>query len=210
METSIIEKNENPVIQILKIGLKIYFIFLLLFVYNSLQAQSNYTLKSIKATIQGSSTLHDWESDITKILFKGSLNSDGKVLKTIKDVELKVPVESIKSKEGRIMDNKTYDAFKYEKNPYIIYTFNLAQAKTDAGNAVSVEALGNLTMAGTTKPVKVEAKGKLLDNGDLQLSVSKKLKMTEFKMVPPTAMLGAIKVGDEVTVNFNFVLSPVK
>lgn len=208
METSIFK--EKGVLRIIKKSVKIYILFLLLFSYSSLQAQSNYTLKSIKATIQGSSSLHDWESDITKILFKGSLQSDGKVLKTIKDVELKVPVESIKSKEGRIMDNKTYDAFKSEKNPYIIYTFNLAQAKTDAGNVVSVEALGNLTMAGTTKPVKVEAKGKLLDNGDLQLSVSKKLKMTEFKMQPPTAMLGAIKVGDEVTVNFNFVLSPSK
>lgn len=208
METSIFK--EKGVLRIIKKSVKIYILFLLLFSYSSLQAQSNYTLKSIKATIQGSSSLHDWESDITKILFKGSLQSDGKVLKTIKDVELKVPVESIKSKEGRIMDNKTYDAFKFEKNPYIIYTFNLAQAKTDAGNVVSVEALGNLTMAGTTKPVKVEAKGKLLDNGDLQLSVSKKLKMTEFKMQPPTAMLGAIKVGDEVTVNFNFVLSPSK
>jgi polyisoprenoid-binding protein YceI len=210
METSLLKTNGILVSKAIKSGLNALFMFLLLFVYSSLQAQSNYTIKSVKATIQGSSTLHAWESDITKILFKGSLHSDGKVLKTIQDVELKVPVESIKSKEGRIMDNKTYDAFKYEKNPYIIYTFNLAQARTDAGNSVSIETMGNLTMAGTTKPVKVEAKGKLLDNGDLQLAVTKKLKMTEFKMEPPTAMLGAIKVGDEVTVNFNFVLSPAK
>lgn len=170
-------------------------------------SQSNYTLKSVKATIQGTSSLHDWESDITKILFKGSVQSEGKTLKSIKDVEVKVPVASIKSKEGKIMDNKTYDAFKYEKNPFIIYTFNVAQAKTDNNNAVSIETTGNLTMAGTTKPVVLAAKGKVMDNGDLHLTISKKLKMTDFKMVPPTAMMGAIKVGDEVTVNFNLVLS---
>lgn len=182
-------------------------IMLLAFI-TGMNAQSNFTLKSVKATIQGTSSLHDWESDITKIMFQGSLQSEGKVLKTIKDVEVKVPVQSIKSKEGRIMDNKTYDAFKSDKHPFIIYSFNLAQAKTDNNNSVSIETTGNLTMAGTTKPVALTAKGKVLDNGDLQLMISKKLKMTDFKMVPPTAMMGAIKVGDEVTVNFNLVLSP--
>ena len=172
-----------------------------------IQAQDNFVLKSVKATVQGTSTFHDWESEITKILFKGSLQSDGKILKTIKNVEVKVPVESIKSKEGRIMDNKTYNAFKYEKNPFIIYTFNLAQAKTETNNSVSIETTGNLTMAGITKPIALTAKGKVLDNGDLQLDISKKLKMSDFKMVPPTAMMGAIKVGEEVTVNFNLVLS---
>jgi polyisoprenoid-binding protein YceI len=171
-----------------------------------MQAQSSYALKSVKATIQGTSSLHDWESNITKIQFKGSLLSDGKTLKTIKDVEVKVPVESIKSKEGKIMDNKTYNAFKYEQNPFIIYSFSMAQAKT-VNNAVTIETTGNLTMAGVTKPIPLSAKGNVLPNGDLQLAISRKLKMTDFKMVPPTAMMGAIKVGDEVTVNFDLVLT---
>lgn len=203
MNTPLKHKNKSD--NFFKFRNAIAVIFLMIpFMVN---AQSNYTLKSVKATIQGTSSLHDWESDITKILFKGSVLSDGKTLKSIKDVEVKVPVASIKSKEGKIMDNKTYDAFKHEKNPYIIYTFNLAQAKTDNTSAVSIETTGNLTMAGTTKPVALAAKGKVLDNGDVQLTISKKLKMTDFKMIPPTAMLGAIKVGDEVTVNFNLVLS---
>lgn len=175
-----------------------------------IQAQSDYALKSIKATVQGTSTLHEWESNITKVMFKGSLQSDGKSIKAIRNVEVKVPVEGIKSKEGKLMDNKTYDAFKSDKNPYITFSFNTAQAKVDNNNLVSIETTGNLTMAGVTKPVALQAKGKVLDNGDLQLNISKKLKMTEFKMVPPTAMMGAIKVGDEVTVNFNLVLSQTK
>jgi polyisoprenoid-binding protein YceI len=184
-------------------------LFLVSFSFH-LQAQNDYALKSIKATIQGTSTLHEWESNITKVLFKGSLQSDGKSIKSIKNVEVKVPVEGIKSKEGKLMDNKTYDAFKSEKNPYITYSFNTAQAKVDNNNLVSIETTGNLTMAGVTKPVALTAKGKVLDNGDLQLNISKKLKMTEFKMDPPTAMMGAIKVGDEVTVNFNLILSQTK
>jgi hypothetical protein len=40
----------------------------------------------------------------------------------------------------------------------------------------------------------------------MQISGSKKLKMTEFDMVPPTALMGTIKTGDEVTVTFNLNL----
>lgn len=189
-----------------KTGILLMFVMLSSYIH----AQNDFALKSIKATIQGTSTLHEWESDITNVMFKGSLYKEGKILKSIKNVEVKVPVQSIKSKEGRIMDNKTYDAFKSEKNPFIIYTFNSALAKIDTKNQVSVEATGNLTMAGVTKPIALNATGKMMDNGDLQLSISKKLKMTEFQMTPPTAMMGAIKVGDEVTVNFNLVLSQTK
>jgi hypothetical protein len=53
----------------------------------------------------------------------------------------------------------------------------------------------------------VQAKYKILPNGELQLTVSKKLKMTDFKMEPPTAMMGTIKVGDEVTVIFDVTVN---
>jgi hypothetical protein len=53
-------------------------------------------------------------------------------------------------------------------------------------------------------------KYKILPNGDLQFSASKKIKMTEYKMEPPTAMMGTIKVGDEVTVNFDITVTPNK
>ncbi|MEO8147734.1 MAG: YceI family protein [Bacteroidia bacterium] len=174
---------------------------------NSAFAQTNYSVKSVKATVNGTSNLHDWESEITKIECKGTFQSVNNTLKTIKNVFVKIAVEGIKSKEGKIMDNKTYDAFNADKNPFITYIFSSAQVKTDAMRSVTIEASGNLTMAGTTKLVSITAKGKVLANGDLQLSGSKKLKMTEYKMKPPSAVLGTIKVGDEITVNFELVLT---
>jgi hypothetical protein len=62
-------------------------------------------------------------------------------------------------------------------------------------------------MAGTSKPVELTAKGKVLANGDVQIIGSRKLNMKDFNMVPPTAMMGTIKVGEEVTVNFNLTLT---
>lgn len=171
------------------------------------QAQTIFLLKSVTASVNGSSSLHDWKSTITKIEFKGSLKTEGNALKSIKDVEIKIPVESIKSDEGKIMDHKTFEAFDSHKNPYIIYTLSNAQIKSDADQIIIIEASGKLTMSGTTRPITLTSKGKVLPNGDVQLSISKKLKMTDFKIVPPTAVLGTIKVGDEITVNFDLVLT---
>jgi polyisoprenoid-binding protein YceI len=62
-------------------------------------------------------------------------------------------------------------------------------------------------MAGKTKQVTLTVKVKTLPNGDLQLTGSYPIKMTEYSIEPPTAMMGAIKVGEEVTVNFDLTVT---
>jgi polyisoprenoid-binding protein YceI len=169
-----------------------------------------FSLKSKKAVIKGSSSLHAWESNVTQIEGKGAFETKDEELVAIKDVEIKITVKGIKSKEGKKMDDKTYDTFNSDENPYIIYTFSNAVIKVNDANIVAVEAPGKLTMAGNTQSVSLSATGKKLPNGDLQLSVSKKLKMTDYKMKPPVMLLGTIKVGDEITVEFDFVLESIK
>lgn len=159
-------------------------------------------VKANKMTVQGSSTIHDWESEITKADMKGEFLVSDNQLKEVKNVEVKIPVESIKSTKGKMMDSKTYDAFNSTKNPYIVYALN--KAKINANG--TIDATGTLTMAGVTKPLEVQGKYTVLENGDVRLTLSRKFKMTEFKMDPPTAMMGTIKVGDEVTVNFDVVV----
>ncbi|CAN5357541.1 hypothetical protein BH11BAC1_BH11BAC1_03860 [soil metagenome] len=171
---------------------------------------SDFHLKSVKASVEGTSSLHDWKSEITKIECKGTFQSFDKTLEAIKNVEVKIPVSGIKSEEGKKMDDKTYEAFKSDKNPFITYAFSSAKVKIDKSRSVNIEVTGNLTMAGSTRPVSLTAKGKLLANGDLQLNISKKLKMTDFNMKPPTALLGTIKTGDAITVNFDLVLTKLK
>ncbi len=164
-------------------------------------------LKANKMTVQGSSSLHDWESEITKADLKGEFLVSNNQLKEVKNVEVRIPVESIKSTKGRLMDSKTYDAFNSSKNPNIVYT--VTQAKVNPANG-TIDATGTLTMAGVSKPMDLQAKYTMLDNGDIRLTLSRKFKMSEFKMDPPTAMMGTVKVGDEVTVNFDLVVNTKK
>jgi hypothetical protein len=40
-------------------------------------------------------------------------------------------------------------------------------------------------------------------NNNVTFTGKKTIKMTEFEVEPPTALLGTIKTGDEVTISFN-------
>lgn len=167
------------------------------------KAQTVLKVKPAKMTVQGSSTLHEWESDITKAEFKGDVKIENLQLKEIKSFEVKIPVTSIKSEKGKTMDNKTYEAFKSEKFPNIVFT--LSAAKINANG--TLDAKGTLAMAGVSQPLDLQqVKYKVLAGGDVQITFSKKIKMTQWKMDPPTAVMGTIRVGEEVTVNFDFIV----
>jgi polyisoprenoid-binding protein YceI len=176
----------------------------LFLVFNNITFGQPVKVKANKMTVQGSSTLHEWESQITKAEWKGLFQIENLALVDVKNVEVKIPVESIKSTKGKMMDSKTYDAFNSEKYPFIIFSLTSAKINQTAG---TIDAKGTLAMGGASKPIELQAKYKVLPSGELQLTVSKALKMTDFKMEPPTAMMGTIKVGDDVTVNFDVTVN---
>ncbi len=178
----------------------------ILFLPYLIQAQTAYKGKQNKMSVVGSSTLHEWESEVTQVESKGSFTLENNKLTGIKDVTVKIVVTSIKSTKGKTMDNKTYEAFDSDKNPNI--TYKLTSAKiTGSGPDYTVAATGSLTMAGTTKPITMTAKGKVLSNGDVQITGTHKFSMKDFNMVPPTAMMGTIKVGEEVEVKYDVIFT---
>ncbi|MEZ4944926.1 MAG: YceI family protein [Cyclobacteriaceae bacterium] len=174
-----------------------------LMVIDPVQAQTPYHLKSEKITIAGSSSLHDWVSEVTTVEWSGSLKLVDGQLTDVASVRVKIPVTSIKSDNGRIMDGKTYDAFNSEKYPTITYQMSEATLSGDV-----IKATGTLTMAGASKVISLDVKASVISAGDVQLTGSYTLNMRDYKMTPPTAVMGTIKVGEEVTINFDLTLSP--
>lgn len=162
-------------------------------------------LRSFNLSIHGTSTLHEWESKVTKATWTGDVLLADKNL-TLSKVELKIPVLGIQSEHGKIMDGKTYEAFNSDKNPNIIFKMK-SYTQKQAGNDILLAVEGDLTMNGTTNLIMLSIIGKQLTNGDVQFTGSRSLKMTDYKMKPPTAMMGTIKVGDEVTVKFDLTIS---
>lgn len=148
--------------------------------------------------VHGTSNVHDWNMKPTKVTGELGLNST----KQISAITIKVEVKSLKSGNG-IMDGKTYDAFDYKKNPYIVFQLTDASQAKLTENDTEVTLTGNLSFAGATRKISIKAVGKITKSGDYQLKGTVPLKMTDFKMKPPTAMMGTMKTGDAVTVKFD-------
>lgn len=176
-----------------------------LLTFASVSAQ-NFSLKSFAASVQGTSNVRDWKSTINELTCTGTITSSGDKLETAKNVELKIKVESIKGTEGKSMDMKTYEAFRYKEFPYITYTFTLAKIRSDAQHELMIEPVGILTMGGVKRQTVFVATGKKLANGNLEVYITKKLNLADFNIEPPSAYLGAVKVDEVIILNLKLIL----
>ncbi len=174
---------------------------LLLLTALPLHAQQAYKIGEKSTTqVKGTSTMHDWESVVEGISGTAQITCENGAVQQIQSLNATFKAKSIKSGKGR-MDNITYDAIKADKHPTI--TFELTNFKpAAAGKSI---ATGNLSIAGVKKEVSIEGSTKMeadkvLINGEYTL------KLTDYGIEPPTAMLGAIKVGNEITIAFQLEL----
>ena len=145
--------------------------------------------------------MHDWESEVQEYSGNANMEMDGNAIKDIKSLKVTMKVESIESGKSK-MNSLTYEAFRSKNNPNII--FQLTEV-TDISNG-NITAKGKLTMAGMTQPITVIGKATVSGN-TITIVGKQKIDMTQYKMDPPTALMGTIKVGKDVSINYSLVLT---
>lgn len=164
-----------------------------------LQAQSlKIDPKTFNMTINGTTNVHDFQSKVTQV--NGEIILTG--TKQVQSLLISIPVKSIKSGE-KLMDTKTYEAFNVDKYPNITFKLSEVNSLQIGNEEINVAITGDLTMAGVTRKIALKSSGKITKSGLYQFKGSIGLKMTDFKMKPPTAMLGVMKVGDAITLKFD-------
>jgi len=171
-------------------------------------AQSNFEVQQTEMKIVGTSSLHDWTSDVTQVNAEGKLDlNDGGELEGIENLVVTIPVTSIESEKGNIMDKKTYKALESDDHPTITYQLTKIEAieKTDQGFQFLTQ--GKLTIAGATRTIDMTVKGKKGSNGALHFDGEKALKMTDYNIDPPTALFGQLETGDEIRIKFSLSLN---
>jgi polyisoprenoid-binding protein YceI len=169
---------------------------------NSLVAQeSRVVLSESKLTVFGTSNLHDWEIQAKAMSGKSTLAIEASDLKAIKSLDFAVEVEQLKSgKSG--MDDNTFKALKSKTYKNITYKLvNVAKITEASGGNFTVETQGDLTIAGVTKRINQTFIVKLVGKKAI-FSGKTKIDMTAFEVKPPTALMGTIKTGKEVTIDF--------
>ena len=170
--------------------LNYYAVFtLLVFLFVGVSATSQ-NLKPIKTEIlvEGTSNIHDW--DMTSDKAVGTvLSKNGAISK----ISIEIPVKSLKSgKSG--MDKNAYKALNEDDYPTI---------KFNSTDVNSSKITGNLIINGKSKKISIPVKTKK-SGQKIEISGKHKVNMTNYGVEPPTALMGTIKTGEEVTVNFNF------
>lgn len=166
-------------------------------------AQTAFRPVSINIKLSGTSTLHDWHMDAKQASSDAAFVLDGQKVSSISKLSFSLPVKNLKS-ESSAMDKNTYKAMEVEKNPTINFVLTSSAVTPAGGNNYNIKAIGKLTIAGTTKETELHATGTFnpADN-TLTVSGSKKMKMTDFGVKPPTVMLGTIKTGNDITIAYN-------
>ena len=172
-------------------------ILIVLFCYNSNFSQALFNPEKSRMSIRGTSTLHDWESVVEMEEVKIELHIEDEDPLLLGHLRLRIPVKSIRS-GNRIMDNKTYAALKADEYPTIKYKvegFDHKQGQVTASN-------GLLKIAGVEKAVPVTANYTRNNSGVLEFTGTVSLKMSEFNIDPPSAMIGTLKTGDEINIDY--------
>lgn len=155
----------------------------------------------------GTSTVRSWscKAPVIDAAIDAAAGAPTAVLagqKAVNTVALTFPVDKLDC-ENKTMNGHMWKALNAETHKTIRFTltgYELAKA-----SAVTGTLQGTLLINGQTKPITVNAQFAQGDGG-LRVTGKYDLKMTDWGVEPPKLMMGTLKVGEVVSVNFDLVL----
>ena len=187
----------------LKINFKKWFLLLMIVapIYNVFAQESKVVLAESKLKVLGTSNLHDWEIDAKAMSGKSTMTMDAANVKSIKNLYFAVEVEQLKSgKNG--MDNNTFKALNSKTYKTINYKLVSVTKITETSDGnFTVETQGDLIISGVSKRINQTFTVKIIGKKAI-FSGKTKIDMTVYGVKPPTALMGTIKTGKDVTVDF--------
>jgi hypothetical protein len=209
---------------------KIAFVLLTAVSLQAADQTTTYAARSgSKMRIEGTSNIHDWQVESPFIggmmevgpgfpTEPGQAATPGKVPAK---VEVFVQVRSLKSveKDGKPysdkMDEVMWEHLREAANKRIVYRLTeltLKEAPKAKDAPYVFDAQGELIVAGTTNKIALVVDVLPLPDNKLKVTGSTKLKMTDFKVEPPSPKiaLGLIKTGDEIKLIFDWRLAQRK
>ena len=124
--------------------------------------------------------------------------------KAISDVAVRIPAARLDCKNGT-MNGHMLKAIKADAAPTIGFSVKSYEL-LETGDDVTTKMKGTLSLGGTTRDVTIDAGLVQEPSGSLRVKGSYDLRLTEYGLKPPSLMMGSMKVGDLVKVNFDLLL----
>ena len=153
--------------------------------------------------IKGTSSLHDWEMKSSAGKCDATFTMNGDKLTGVTALSFIVAAETLKSGTAGL-DKNGYKALDTKKNPSISFWMTSGSVTAVDATTYTFKGQGNLTIAGTTRLTDLTATLKY-NAADKSFTVTgaKAMKMTDWKVTPPTVLFGTIKTGNEIKIAFN-------
>ncbi len=177
---------------------------------HQLYAQSVYRLadsKNVALKLSGTSTLHNWDMNATIFSSKASFDfKQGSTteLASLKSLTFLLEVSNLSSGE-KGLDKNAYKALNTKQFKNIQYKLTSAIVSSESAGKYLLKTRGDLTIAGVTKEIFMDVHCVMNADGSITCTGSDIIKMTDYQVKPPTFMLGAMKTGDTLTLDFTMV-----
>jgi len=158
--------------------------------------------------VLGTSNLHSWSMEDKNVACTARFTyAAGKptIPNGLEGFGFTFPVHGLKSGESG-MDSRAYDAMKAKNSGNIVFTASSSTVTPGSAGRFSVKSSGSLTIAGVSKPVMLTAACVVKANGSITCTGTDKLLMSDYQIKPPTYMLGALKTGNSLTIDFTMTV----
>ncbi|MDQ6472570.1 YceI family protein [Flavobacterium sp. LHD-80] len=165
-------------------------------------AQKRFSLAKSTFEVAGTSNIHDWVMKSSEGVGSAFLTITDSKLTDIKNLTITLPAESIKSSKTS-MDDVAYETLDTKMYKNIKYVLKSAEKVNETMWILT----GTFTIAGVSKDYRTQVKVTTYDNGTFVFQGSNRMSFTDFEMTPPSAALGVVKAGKELTIFFNITLT---
>jgi polyisoprenoid-binding protein YceI len=115
-----------------------------------------------------------------------------------------LPVLNLKSGEKKL-DNNAHKALKTDRFKNISYKQKSSRVISGRNKSYLIKSQGDLTVAGVTKGIDMDVYCTVNPDASITCTGSEKMKMTDYQVAPPKFMAGAMKTGDNITLDFTIV-----
>lgn len=177
-----------------------------------ISAQIIYTpdVEKSKLWIEGSSNVNKFECQARSHSGFASVQQGPEI--TLRDaesenIEIKMTIEVKSFNCGQSRMNRDLNtALQSDRHPEIIFDYersNVLSTNPGTPESYQLEVFGTLTVAGVSKEIRIEAEGIIESEDKLRVKGNKVIKMTDFSVEPPVAMLGLVRANDELNVHFD-------
>lgn len=160
--------------------------------------------KDINMKLSGTSTLHKWSMNAQTFSGEARFGFTDHLLSTVSALNFSLAVQDLKSGE-KGLDKNAYKALKTGQYKDILYKLTSAKVSPEKDKRYLIATQGKLTIAGVTNDVNMDVYCVVNQDNSITCTGSDKLKMSDYQVKPPSFMLGAMKTGDAITLDFTLV-----